>query len=218
MFTANTLKVNILVTVDYSKEIHTYTVMKLHILWSLTILCLASSREVDVCPWKRLADPCHPLGRFSDILPLYCFDSESVYIYVHAILPLSAHPDGSDITCGVEVKNCTGVPFQCRYVGPCPSDQCGTEGSRQGRAATAYTSNHWTGGVVPYAIRSVFSGEWGPLSIFIYNWGSRYYYVTSRSLLYNIRFFEKYSKFNHSIFYSTYSHFHYSLKCNPILH
>ena len=142
------------------------TAMKFHILWSLTILCLASSEEVDVCPWRRLADPCHPLGQFLDKTALVFFEAVCTYI-VSIILPLSAHPDGSDITCAVEVKNCTGVPFQCRYKGPCPSDQCGsdTKGSRQGRAATAYASYRWTGGVIPYTIKSVFSGQWALVSI-----------------------------------------------------
>ena len=112
---------------------------------------------------KEWLIPATHLVSYQIRLPLH-FLKLSVHISI--ILRISAHPDGSDIACVVEVKNCTGVPFQCRYIGACPSDRCApdTEGSRQGRAARANTNKYWTGGVVPYAIRSVFSGEWGPVS------------------------------------------------------
>ena len=134
--------------------------------------------------------PAIHLVSFQIRLPLH-FLKLSVHISI--ILQFSAHPDGSDIACEVEVKNCTGVAFQCRYKGPCPSDQCvpDTEGSRQGRAARADTSKRWIGGVVPYAIRTVFSGEWGPVSS-----GSSIvkvdYTLYAISLLCNMPFLENY--------------------------
>ena len=84
------------------------------------------------------------------------FISYDIYYTVY----FSAHPDGSDIACVVEVKNCTGVPFQCRYIGPCSSDECApdTESSISKRAATVYKRDLWPGGVVPYKISESFSG------------------------------------------------------------
>ena len=72
-----------------------------------------------------------------------------------------AHPDGSDITCAVEVRNCTGVPFECRYLSACPSDQCSpaTNSSRRRRAATSLYYRLWPRGVVPYVISTGYSGE-----------------------------------------------------------
>ena len=63
-------------------------VMKFHILWSVTILCLARSEEVEVCSWKRLTDPCHPLGQLSNIcLSWYIFfKAVSKYKYFSSIV------------------------------------------------------------------------------------------------------------------------------------
>ena len=89
---------------------------------------------------------------------------------LYVVLPqCTAHPDGSDIACQVEVKNCTGVPFQCRYVGPCPSNSCMADGDeletskRERRAATSLSSRLWPSAVVPYVIEDNYTGESGCL-------------------------------------------------------
>ena len=86
---------------------------------------------------------------------------------VCVVLPqCTAHPDGSDITCVVEVKNCTGEPFQCRYMSPCPSNSCMADGDedwkRERRAAAKNNSYRlWPSAVVPYVIEDNYTGESG---------------------------------------------------------
>ena len=87
---------------------------------------------------------------------------------VCVVLPqCTAHPDGSDIACEVEVKNCTGVPFQCKYIGACHSNRCLADGDetlkRERRAATSHNYRLWPGAVVPYVISNDFTGESGCL-------------------------------------------------------
>jgi hypothetical protein len=61
----------------------------------------------------------------------------------------------------VEVKNCTGEPFQCRYIGPCPSNKCGadTDPSRSQRASTSNYYRLWPTGVVPYVLSSDYDDD-----------------------------------------------------------
>ena len=83
---------------------------------------------------------------------------------VCVVLPqCTAHPDGSDIACEVEVKNCTGVPFQCRYMSTCPSNYCNETSKKERRAATSHSFRLWPGAVVPYLIEDNYTGESGCL-------------------------------------------------------
>ena len=153
--------------------------MKLLILlWIFSFLHLVSGEEE--CPWKRL-DQCHPLGQLqllclSRLSPRYCciiawlfeiFNCPCVRMTLVRVLlhHCTAHPDGSDIACDVEVKNCTGVPFQCKYVGwnPCPSYYCNETSKTERRAATRYSYRLWPGAVVPYVIEDNYTGESGCL-------------------------------------------------------
>ena len=157
--------------------------MKLLILlWIFSFLHLVSGEEK--CPWKPLEDLCHPLGQLQllcliRLRPRYCCIIAWLFrIYncpcvrmtlVFVVLPhCTAHPDGSDIACEVEVKNCTGVPFQCKYVGSCPSNHCladGDETMKRGRRAAAKNNSPrlWPGAVVPYVIENNYTGESGCL-------------------------------------------------------